>query len=112
MARKNPWLADAAIGATGETYEIRTVADFLKVPTERRRICLREFHSWLDIQKSMIDLLCAASDALDGGLKPEHFTWRNEVFRWVDDGKAVMSVTMEPPQSAAAVDPVNRGSSA
>lgn len=48
MAReKSPWLADAAKGATGETYEIRTVEDFFKVPEERRRICLREFHSWM-----------------------------------------------------------------
>lgn len=73
MRRKkgeNPWLANAADGATGETYEIRTVVDFLKVPAARRRICLREFHASLALQEGITALLCAASDSLEAGHGP------------------------------------------
>lgn len=96
---KSPWLADAAKGATHQTYEIRTVADFLKVPAERRRICLREFDAWCALQEGVTDLLCAASGALDGDLTPADLHWQNEVFRWNDDGEACLSVqivTTEP----------------
>jgi hypothetical protein len=101
MAKKNPWLAAASIGATGNTYKIRTVTDFFLVPEDRRRICLREFHAWMAIQEGITALILAMSDTLDVGVKPEHLHWRNEVFRWVDDGKASIGVEiqeMEPPQ--------------
>ena len=94
---KNPRLDDAAAGATHQTYEIRTVADFLKVPEARRRICLREFHSWLDIQASITNLLCVASETINGAddaLKPENIRWQNQAFNWNDDGKATISVQM------------------
>lgn len=105
MARaKNPWQASASQGATHAVYEIRTVADFLKVPEARRRICLREFHSWLGIQADITALLVAASDASGGGLKPENFHWHTDVFRWNDDGEGCISVRMvELPKSADAV---------
>lgn len=91
---KNPWLADAKRGATGATYELRTVADFFKVPEARRRICLREFHSMMAIQEGTTALLCAAGDALHTPISPNDLHWQMDVFRWVDDGKATISVQM------------------
>jgi len=32
-----------------KTYEINTIADFLKVPTERQADCLQEFASFLSL---------------------------------------------------------------
>ena len=104
---KSPWSVDAAEHATLKTYEIRTVADFLIVPEERRSVCLREFHSWLAIQEGVTALLLAANDALEGDLKREHLHWQNDVFRWNDDGKACISVEMrEAARTLCAVDPV------
>jgi hypothetical protein len=94
MAKKNPWLIAASAGATGKTYEIRTVTDFFLVPEDRRCVCLREFHSWLVIQEGVTGLLTAASSALDGGLKADDLHWQNGVFRWVDDGKGCIGVEM------------------
>lgn len=91
----NPWLAKADDGATGATYEIRTVTDFLMVPESRRRICLREFHSWMAIQEGLTDLFCAVGDALETPVPREALHWRNDVFRWIDDGKATVSVRCE-----------------
>ena len=93
--KRSPWSGSAATGATGETYEIRVIADFLNVPQSRRRICLREFHSWLAIQEDMKQLICAAGDALNTPVPPDALHWRNEVFRWVDDGKATITVRLE-----------------
>jgi hypothetical protein len=96
--KKSPWLADAAVGATHQTYEIRTVADFFQVPEDRRRICLREFNAWLMLKEQVTSLLCAASASLDADLKPSDLRWETDVFRWNDDGKAVLSVQMKPTQ--------------
>jgi hypothetical protein len=67
-------------------YEICTVADFLKVPVERRRACLRDFATWLDIQEPLLRLMEAA------GAEPGQFVFRNEIFVWIDDGKREMKV--------------------
>jgi hypothetical protein len=96
---KNPWLTDAATGATGATYEIHTVADFLLVPEARRRICLREFHSWMAIQDGMTDLICSVGDTIGTPVPREALRWRNEVFKWHDDGKAVIAVQMNECES-------------
>ena len=89
---KSPWLADAAKGATGETYEIRTVFDFLKVPEDRRRICLREFHAWLMLHESIQSLIQAGLEAAGAPIQSEAISFRGDCFRWVDDGKAIMTV--------------------
>lgn len=92
---KNPWLADAAVGATGETFEIRTVQDFLKVPEDRRRICLREFDAWLTMQVAVIGLVHAAGDALGMQLPPDTIQMvEPELFRWIDDGLATATVQL------------------
>src|SRR5688572_8587838 len=88
IGKRNPWLASAAKGATGGAFEIRTVADFLKVPEERRRICLREFHSWMAMGQGVRDLLLAVGDSMQTPIPPEAITFRTDVFRWHDDGKA------------------------
>ena len=90
---KSHWSANAANGATGIRYELRTVADFLKVPEDRRCICLREFHAWLYMQEAVPDLLVAASESLGGGFTRDDIRLREaDVFAWVDDGKATISV--------------------
>jgi hypothetical protein len=90
MSRTNPWLQDADVGATGETYEIRAVADFLKVPESRRYVCLREFHAWLTILEGTRDLLVTC------GVPADAIHPHTDVFRWSDDGKATVSVRMQP----------------
>lgn len=103
--KKSPWLADAAIGATGETYELRTVSDFLKVPEDRRYVCLREFHAWLYMQRAVADLICASAASLGETLPRECIHVRNgDVFRWMDDGKAAINVTIEAPDEQQASD--------
>jgi hypothetical protein len=92
--KKNSWLASASKGATHQRYEIRTVTDFFKVPEDRRRICLREFHSWLAIQEGVTALLTAAGDSMETPIPPDAIHWHNEVFTWIDDGKATIGVQM------------------
>jgi hypothetical protein len=107
MGMKNPWLASASDGATGQTFEIRTVKDFLTVPEDRRRICLREFDAWLSLQVSVKDLILAAANALGTSLPDDAIQMQEaDVFRWIDDGLATMSVTLEPARADDAVDPV------
>jgi len=52
-------------------YEINTLLDFLKVPTERLAACLIEFESFL--------VICRA--ALETGKV------KNATFEWIDDGE-------------------------
>ena len=61
-------------------YLIRTTIDFLKVPEDRRPVCLMEFNVWLS--------LCDASQNLMKGLPLE---W-SDTFVWIDDGKHHASV--------------------
>jgi hypothetical protein len=93
---KNPWLEDAAKGATGETYEIRTIADFFKVPEARRYVCLREFHAFMTMQEGFVDLLCAAGDALEAPMLRSAIHMQTDVYRWHDDGKATVSIHLHP----------------
>ncbi len=92
---KNPWLADAADGATMESYEIRAISDFLKVPEARRQICLREFDAWMITQEAVLALLEAC------GAEPGQFQIHDpDVFVWHDDGKATMAVEIREPASS------------
>jgi hypothetical protein len=95
MKTKNPWLADASDGATGCTYEVRTVKDFLLIPADRRFIALREFHSWLHVQQAFMDLLLAAAESLGTPIPAESMKFNNDVFRWVDDGKATIGINIK-----------------
>lgn len=91
----SPWLVDAAVGATGQTYEIRTITDFFRVPDGRRRICLREFHAWLGLQEGVTAMLTAPGPH---AIRADQLQWKNDVFRWSDDGKAIFNVIMQPGQ--------------
>lgn len=57
-------------------YEIRTVADFLKVPADRRAACLAEFPKCLEYAEAFGGFLdaCGANGA------------RFDVYVWTDDG--------------------------
>jgi hypothetical protein len=88
------WDRDAADGATGRSFEIRTVADFLKVPADRRRVCLREFHVWLAIPEAVMGAVRATAEAM-GQPAPE-LRPKLDVFVWHDDGKATASVEIRP----------------
>jgi hypothetical protein len=59
-------------------YGIRTVADFLAVPRERRALCLAEFRVWLE----MVELFDAALGLALVGQPAE--------FHWIDDDKGEM----------------------
>lgn len=55
---------------TGETYEIRVLEDFLKVPESRREACFSEFRRALPRFEQMVKAgLCLIS------------------FKWTDDGE-------------------------
>lgn len=76
---------------SGVTYEIRTVADFCKVPRERRAVCLEEFELCLAYAEAMTVLIdavhaeVAATDADAPAEPPLH--WPLRAFRWTDDDK-------------------------
>lgn len=55
-----------------KTYEIRTINDLLKVPSDKLEVCLREIHYGLELHK-----LAFGDECETIGL---------EVIRWRDDG--------------------------
>lgn len=70
-----------------QTYEIRTVQDFLKVPDHRRDDCLQEFASWLAIRE------LTAAALLASGLRADQFRLKGaDVFAWIDDGKRTATI--------------------
>jgi hypothetical protein len=93
---KSPWLIDPATGATGETYEIRAVEDFFNVPAERRRVCLREFHSWMAVLEEFPIILAEVDPEL---MKAIHI--KRDVFRWHDDGKGAVVSSIHISQADA-----------
>lgn len=95
----DPWLADAATGATGQTFEIRSVEDFFKVPEGRRRICLREFHVWMSMLDGMEELFGATRDALGIPAEACGVKGKRDVFVWYDDGLAEARAEMHVEES-------------
>lgn len=67
-------------------YEIRTVADFLKVPVRRRENCIAEFKDWLALCDSILAALNGDDDP-----PPAAFSY----FRWIDDGRRDIDVVIE-----------------
>lgn len=68
-------------------YQIKTVADFLSVPEDRRATCLREFNVWL----TMADAVRQLQELMPGMVKAEMGV---ECFAWVDDGKGEARITV------------------
>jgi hypothetical protein len=65
------------MNATGQTYEIRELADFASVPADRRDAMLADFKQFielLDAQRPVIDL----AKAIGGNV--------GITFKWIDDG--------------------------
>lgn len=67
-----------------DTYQIRSVADFLAVPQAKRGACLEQFALWLDIVEQSERLLVGIEGVNIG---------RDE-YRWIDDGKCDVNVHM------------------
>jgi hypothetical protein len=65
------------------TYEIKTVADFLKVPEDRRAACLKEFVDFLDLAGATLEMANSLSDLM----KLPKDQNRVEAFTWIDDGE-------------------------
>ncbi len=66
-----------------KTYEINTIADFLKVPAERQADCLKEFASFL----AFVRLAQTVGTAFNSPIE-------NGAFVWVDDGKTDIGVRL------------------
>lgn len=69
----NDLLAGTHTEAMMKTYEIRTINDLLKVPSDKLDVCLREIQYSLELHKLAFGEECETI-----GL---------EVIRWCDDGK-------------------------
>src|ERR1700722_6758866 len=67
---------------TPPSYRIARVRDFLKVPSDRRSECLREFEVWLQADESMRALLNGLPAKLSNS------------FVWIDDGKHHFTATV------------------
>ena len=106
---RSPWSVDAATGATGQVFEIRTVADFLKVPEARRRICLREFHAWLHIGQATVDLFEVVGQSLGYESIRDAIAPQYDVFRWHDDGEATVSVQIQTTSADLGTDTSRNG---
>lgn len=65
-------------------YQIETVADFLKVPTDRRAKCLEEFAEWIELAEALTDFTAACN------LETEPVR-----FDWIDDGKRKKTVIFD-----------------
>ncbi len=65
------------------TYEIKTVADFLKVPEQRREACMKEFLDFLTLAGATVGAANALADLM--GLDKSQN--RVEAFTWIDDGE-------------------------
>jgi hypothetical protein len=66
---------------TGNTYSIKTVHDFAKVPEDRLDECLHEFKMWLALMAFANSLVEECGE--DASLQIQH----PQSFDWIDDGK-------------------------
>lgn len=57
------------------TYPIRTIADFLAVPSDRRETCIREFVTWWDCIDGVAAILKSVGSE---GILPD-------CYKWIDD---------------------------
>lgn len=71
-------------------YEIRTVADFQKVPDERLDVCLDEFADFVRLSRVTVALFSSLA-GVSGG----------ETFHWIDDGERRVTVRLEVARKAA-----------
>lgn len=67
-------------------YEIRTVADFAKLPADKIAACLSDFVEWLDAVRKIAAFPSVVSDML--GCKKGAVSVNMSSFTWIDDGNA------------------------
>lgn len=95
------------------TYDIRTVADFLKVPEDRIGECLREFRIMLDMARATTSLLGNIADSMadEPGAKHKrgdvHFVMLDR-FEWIDDNLGEAHLTIDVAEKAKAPSPKKR----
>ncbi len=97
-------LSSEGSGPTGQTFVIRTVADFLLVPEERLGECLREFRVMLDMAHAAGRLVDAVGEEMQregiGGYTPGDVRWTVDEFEWIDDDKGNVSLSLGVEESA------------
>ena len=66
---------------TPQRYVIKTVADFLKVPADRRTDCLIDFANFLDFMDKVASAVATVkwADTVTADISKSHFIW-------IDDG--------------------------
>lgn len=72
--------------ASGNTYEIRTVRDFLAIPSEKLESCLFDLAIWVRLVRAGEELGMTV-EALEGGCGPD-------AFGWLDDGQHIATVSI------------------
>ena len=72
-------------------YEIKHVADFLKVPEDRLDACLKEFKTFVELSRAHLKVVEAVAEELG-------INGRGEVqaFTWIDDGEGKVTIIMQP----------------
>lgn len=74
------------------SYEIKTISDFLLVPADRLDDCLEEFKTWCQITTPLTDATRALADAI--GLEGKQIEFVHG-FTWIDDGEKNISVNFD-----------------
>ena len=82
-------------------YEIRTIADFLKVPEDRLDACLDDFRASAHLMRPMADLVEAITEDYGEGEKPIGVTVEPQSFVWIDDGVKHITLAIKAPQAQA-----------
>jgi hypothetical protein len=74
-------------------YEIRTIEDFLSVPTDKLPMCLKDFSNWL----------CATKEFVEAAEKIPGAKAVTETFIWLDDGLNDVILEVHETQDGATV---------
>jgi hypothetical protein len=77
----------------GMRYEIRTVEDFLSVPTEKLPMCLKDFSNWL----------CATKEFVETAKKIPGAKAVTDTFIWLDDDLNHVILEVHETQDGATV---------
>jgi hypothetical protein len=79
-------------------YEVKTFADFEKIPDDRLEDCLQEFCAWVTITRYTKRLLMRADEVLNGENRVISNVIGTESFVWIDDGlkTATLSFNVAP----------------
>jgi len=73
-------------------YTIQTVGDFLKVSEDRLDACLEEFKTFLEQERSFMEMANAMADLI-GADKSQNTV---KGFVWIDDGEKNVTIRISP----------------